>query len=392
MKILYDYQIFSLQKFGGISRYFIEIIKNLPSNIQGEISVEFSDNEYLKNSGIVSNLKNDFEPYRPVDKMLRGLKFKGKKRLLNLIYGNSINNFIDTKKLNKQFSIERIQQQNFDIFHPTYYDSYFLNYLNKKPFILTIHDMIHEIYPELLNDPELIRSKAILAKKANHIIVVSEQTKQDVIDILKIPEKKISVIYHANSLKKTIISELNLPEKFILFIGNRGGYKNFLFLSEALAPILKENNDLFIICVGETFTQSELIFLERLNIKDHFISIFVKDNELFEVYQKAVCLIYPSYYEGFGIPILEAFSANCPVLASNQSCFYEIGKDAILYFDPKNLNEITEKVNEILNNKNLAKELSQKGLLRSKMFSWKLSAEKTASVYETFFTNSITDA
>jgi len=379
MKVLYDHQIYTSQKYGGISRYFTQIIKYLPGDIQTEISIKFSDNEYLKNTNLVPFLDCNFTPYRAF-----GLKFKGKKKILNLFYNKSINQYIDSWELNKQYSIEKLKQQDFDVFHPTYYDTYFLDYIGRKPFVLTIHDMIHELYPEIVFDIDTIDAKAKLARKANHIIAVSERTKQDIIDILKIPEKKISVIYHANSLIDPVskISLINMPNKFILFVGEREGYKNFLFMVEGLIQILNDIPDLYVVCTGRSFSLKEEKFMKNLHIYERFITLSLDDLGLSQLYKNAICLIFPSYYEGFGIPIVEAFNFGCPVLASKTSCFKEIAHDAALFFDPKNINEISILIRNVLDNEDKRKELIQKGIERNNEFSWDLSAQKTSYVYK----------
>ncbi len=383
MKVLYDYQVFTWQRYGGISRYFTQIISNLPKDIKTEIAIKYSDNEYLKNTNIVPLLESHFTPYRVLDQMLFGLKFKGKKKFLNLFYNKSINQYIDSLELNRQYSIEKLQQQDFDIFHPTYYDPYFLDHIGKKPFVLTIHDMIHELYPEIVFDLQVVEAKAKLARKANHIIAISERTKQDIIEILKIPEKNISVIYHANSLIESGIetSLINIPNKFILFVGEREGYKNFLFMVESLAKILKDIPDLYVICTGKSFSEKEELFMKNFDVFEKFIALPVDDSDLSRLYKNASCLIFPSYYEGFGIPIVEAFNFGCPVLASKTDCFKEIANDAALFFDPKNINDIALLVSNILKNEDKKHELIQKSIQRNKIFSWDLSAQKTGCVY-----------
>ena len=211
MKILFDDQVFTWQKFGGISRYFTQIISNFPAEINAEISIKYSDNEYLHNANIINGLENI---YQPIDHFLFGIKLPGKRKLFKLLSEFNSQKYLECSFLNKKLSIEHLKNQDFDIFHPTYYDDYFLQYLGNKPFVLTIHDMIHEIYPEITNNPKISEQKASLAKCASHIIAVSERTKKDIIDILGVSPNKISVVYHANSLtNKASASTI----QFILF-------------------------------------------------------------------------------------------------------------------------------------------------------------------------------
>lgn len=380
MKILYDHQIFSFQKFGGISRYFAQIIKEISSIMEVEVAIKYSDNIYLNQLNI--NTENTFNPYNPIDKFLCGKNFKGKRRIFKLSKNYTEENYIDSDLLNKKNSIEILKRQDYDVFHPTSYDNYFLPYLLGKPFVITIHDMIYEIYSEFFNDYEAIKRKAILAHKADHIIAVSENTKKDIVDILRIPEKKISVVYHASSLTDNKNKIVDLPSNYLLFIGDRWFYKNFFVVVRAVEPIMKNDNTLMVICTGREFSENELAIFEFLNIKDRFINVQVNDADLYQYYNNAKALVFPSYYEGFGMAILEAFQAGCPVILGNSRSSLEIAGDAALYFEPKNILQLRQIIEEILNNDELRDKYSIKGSKRLSNFSWKNSALKTISVYK----------
>jgi glycosyltransferase involved in cell wall biosynthesis len=381
MKILFDHQVFSWQQFGGISRYFIELISNLPSNVNAEIAIQYSNNEYLKNSGLKRPIDNLFEP---IDHFMFGLKFPGRRTLFKYITKNNIIYYPDAYELNKQISIELLKKQDFDIFHPTFYDDYFLDYIGSKPYVLDVHDMIHEFFPEMLKDPETARRKAILVNKASHIIAVSENTKKDLIDFLSVPANKISVIYRGNTFNNCTQSQISnsIPQNYLLFVGERSNYKNFLFLLYAIEPILHENTNLHLLCTGTDFDYLEKQYISSLNIASQVIASQVNDKDLFTLYSNAKAFIFPSYYEGFGLPILEAFQAGCPVLLSNTSCFPEIAGNAALYFDPKNIKEIRNVIRTIIQNEELRKDLIAKGKEYSTLFSWELSAKKTYEVYK----------
>jgi len=384
MKILYDYQIFTSQKYGGISRYFVEIISHLSNDISYEIPVLYSDNVYLRKQLEFDYLK---PVYNPIDQFLFGWKFRGKHILFQWFKKYFPSHYVDCYTLNKAMNIESIKAQDFDIFHPTYYDDYFLEYLGNKPFVLTVHDMIHELYPELLNDSCLSVRKKRLVERAAHIIAVSENTKKDIMDIFCIPEEKISVIYHASSMTKIADGSFQLPEKYFLFVGARRGYKNFLFFIRALAPILEHEKDVAVVCTGGSFSKEELDVLDSLNIREHFISTFVEEDEMFELYNRAIALVFPSYYEGFGIPILEAFESSCPVLLSDASCFPEIAQEAAIFFPPKDIKQIQFCLEEILHNTALKQTLINRGLERIKNFSWEKSAQQTYEVYQRVLKN-----
>lgn len=363
MRILYDHQIFSRQEYGGISRYFYEIIKRMKEfpGYSADLSVLISTNHYLD---------NNFKHY----KFIPNIKFKGKWRI---IY-----------EVNKCYSIYKIKGNSFNVFHPTYYSLYFLKYLDKKPFVLTVYDMIHEKIPTLFSkSDETSKLKYILCKNANKIIAISNNTKKDLIEMFKIPEEKIRVIYLASSLinkNNRINDNTEIPYNYILYVGSRSHYKNYELFLRAIAPLLKKNRELkLLLGGGNEIKKSEEEILSELNIKSQVVYIKItSDNQLAYLYKNAICFVYPSLYEGFGIPILEAFSCGCPVVLSNTSSFPEVAGNAGLYFDPYSESSIRNSVEKILENKDLRNDLIKKGYERAKLFSWDITAEKTRKVYE----------
>lgn len=366
IKVLYDHQCFANQRYGGISRYFTELIKCFKGyqNISTKISVNYSNNEYLDK---IYNEK--FKPF------FNEINFKGKISILNFI--------------NKFNSIKNIKKNEFNIFHPTYYDPYFLKYLSSKPFVLTVHDMIHELYPDAVSKwDKSANYKKILVGRAKKIICISNNTKNDLMKILNVNEEKISVIYHSNSLqyKKDLIVEkqLSLPNKYLLYVGNRNyNYKNFTFMLISLEKVLKENNELYLICAGGgKFSQKEIELFKRLGIINKLRHCNVNDEQLGALYSNALGFIYPSLYEGFGIPILESFSCGCPVICSHRSSFPEIGENAVEYFEPTDELSIENAVKNVIYNFKRREELIKLGYERLKSFSWFKSAEKTLSVYQ----------
>lgn len=372
IKILFDHQIFDSQRIGGISRYHFEIISRLKEYCI--LPVKVSKNEYLKNADFITleNDKYSFENFFP------NKNFKGKGKLYN------IRNKVCRKKpiSNKDESIRMLKEQEFDIFHPTYYDTYFLKYLGKKPFVITIHDMIYEKYPELFfNFQETIENKKELIKKASHIIAVSQNTKSDIIQLYNIEETKISVIYHGSSIKEKSDLLENFKEKFgtyILYTGSRTIYKNFYFMINAISDYIKKNN-INIVCTGSTFSKEETKIFSKLGIQGQIFHFFSTENELYNLYHDAAAFVFPSYYEGFGIPILESFEAGCPVVCSNASCFPEIAQDAAYYFNPKSKQEILQAIDKVLTTSSSG--IISKGFQILNQFTWEESAKKHFEVY-----------
>ena len=384
IRILYDHQIFSEHSFGGVSRIFFELLDSLSKDDEysASLSLKFSNNIYLNNS----DLSSQFKPY--LKKLSDNGFFSFPSKIVNRLIIKPIIKI--QKEKNKINSIKLLKKGEYDIFHPTYYDPYFLEHLNGKPFVLTVHDSIHELFPEYfyLSD-EIAEWKSQLIKSASKIIAISENTKNDLIKLYKLPKEKIEVVYLANSLKDDsnnkmeITNKLNLPGNYLLYIGNRVNYKNFIFFVESIIPILKQNKTLFLVCGGgPNFTYSEIELFKENGIKSQILHYSVNDEILVALYKNAIAFVYPSFYEGFGIPILEAFKFGCPVLISNSSSLPEIAGDACITFNPKNKTSISEAVELILWDENLRLELKHKGKEREKLFSWKRTIHETKQVYK----------
>jgi glycosyltransferase involved in cell wall biosynthesis len=332
------------------------------NRIKYDLSLRYSNNYYL-------NKYNDLK-YKP---FFKNFTFRGKYRLLNI--------------LNKKVSKKYISKGDYDIFHPTYYDPYFLNILNNKPFVLTIHDMIHEIYPEMFSSKdETSKRKKLLAQKATRIIAISENTKKDIIKFFNIKEDKIEVIYHANSINPSESTDdinIDLPKKYILFVGSRGGYKNFNLFIEAISTLLVEDAELNVVCVGGgNFKEMEKEKFKKLNIANKICQYSVNDDILAYLYQKAVAFVFPSLYEGFGIPILESFACGCPVICSKTSSLPEVAGDATIYFDPTDKLSMSNSIQKVIYNDDLKKQLVNKGTERVKKFTWEKTAKQTKKIYE----------
>jgi glycosyltransferase involved in cell wall biosynthesis len=367
MKVLYDYQIFESQKIGGISRYFAELIRHNP---MAELSLKYSDNIYLHDEY--------FKKYRLFqlnyvhDNFFPNLNFKGKGRLFKYYTELFIKN-------NRTISIERLKKSNFDVFHPTYYNTYFLKYLKNKPFVVTVYDMIHELFPQYFKDDKFTVSfKQHLITQADIIIAISENTKKDILRFFPDLAEKIKVIYLGFSFEQ--LSKTKEKKNYILFTGSRGIYKNFDNFVRAIAPLLLKHN-LRLVCTGEPFNNNEIILFNYLRITDKLIYIFASDNELTRLYSEAIAFVFPSLYEGFGIPILEAFSAGCPAILSNTSCFPEIAKGAAVYFDPYSVEDMRQVMEKVILGSSLRSELTRKGYERVKDFSWEETARQTYELY-----------
>lgn len=380
-KILYDCQIFAKQTHGGISRCFVELYKHLPKGVHAQIAVKESDNVYLKEVQEVQPANDRY------NKFISKHNFWGKGHLH--IWYDKITHGGYYPDYNENYVIELLKEGDFDVFHPTYFEDYYLPYLKGKPFVLTIHDMIPELYPQFFPKNDIqIMMKRKLAPLANAIIAVSERTKKDIVTILGVPEEKVHVIYHGCSFpilsgEKQLAIINNHP--YILYVGGRGYYKNFRLFVKYICSFLKSHSEVFVICTGLPFTTDEVQLLSGYGIQNRFIHYWTATDEiLYSLYHQALCFVFPSEYEGFGIPILEAYQANCPVLLNNASCFPEIAGDAAIYFEmnaeSSNINEKLENVyNMDIEEKKILLERQRK---RLRLYSWSQSARQLVDIYK----------
>ncbi len=370
MKLLFDTQTFDIQRYGGISRYYTELLKFFENcdEVTTHLPIKYSENENVKE--VLSGLKR----VSSLEKF--SYNFYGdfsKRKKHKRLYNNHVS-----------LVMSEIEMNNFDVFVPTYYDVYYLGKLN-KPFVLTVHDMIHEKLNDNINlDEELVKNKKLLIDKATQIITVSQNTKKDILELYPATNaNKITVSYLAAEIIKKINPSIELPEKYILFVGNREKYKNFNFFVKALEPLLQQQKDLFIVCAGGgDFKKNEKPFLDGISVRDRILYKDLTEDNLYTFYSRAICFVFPSMYEGFGIPVLEAMGSGCPVVLSQSSSFPEVAADAALFFDLNNSKDILDKVSFFLFSEKNRQHYIEKGLQRAQKFSWKKTAETCYEVYK----------
>ncbi len=384
MKVLYDPQAFDMQTHGGVSRCFAELYAHRPAFVDASISIKETNNVYLKDLGFpeAGDVYKHFLCAK--DTKLKHFLFK---LTYNLKYGKFSR--WDKRPLINQYETESvIKRGDFDIFHPTFYDDYFLRLIGKKPFIITVHDMIPEIFSI---DHSQAKQKLAVIPKAAHIIAVSGQTKKDLVRIMNVPEEKVSVVYHGADEEPYIPSSTApFAEEYILYVGSRYVYKNFTAFCKSCVGILKRHPQLKIVCTGVPFSPEEIQLFESLGIKDRMVHRFVQTRqELFDLYHYAITFVYPSKYEGFGIPILEAYKADCPVMLNRASCFPEIAGDAAVFFDLNSEKSDFEEQFETLYRLTGDErgELIQRQRERMKLYSWSKSAAQLADVYKDVLNN-----
>lgn len=373
MKILLDPQIFNAQNYGGISRYYTEVFTRLQAQNDILFPCYTVKNVYFKQSTLYAFRQKAYFLY------------------LRLLSKCKIRRFENTNRRNSNYFKKIARQQQFDLFVPTYYDSYFIKDLGSKPFVLTVYDMIHELFPDyFVNDKMVVPNKKFLMEKATRIIAVSVNTKKDIISLYPdIDSSKIDVVYHGCAIvvDKPVDS---LPEKYILFVGAREIYKNFTFLVHAVASLLKNDLELHLVCAGGgAFNPSERELIAELGLDRQIIQMYFNEDELGYFYSRAKCFVFPSLYEGFGIPVLESMLCGCPVVLGKHSSFPEVAGNAGVYFDIDSMQDLHNKVQSIIENEALRLEFVVKGLEQARKFTWEKAAKECLAVYKKAIQNNM---
>ena len=363
MKILFDHDVFTYQETGGIARVFSELIGQMEKLMPGscQTGFKFTNTTYLYEMGLAGHFGLRHYPFGDL-LLAKQLFFR----------------------INRFLFYRAVRKNDFDLLHLTFYPSPEIREMTAKPIAITVHDMTPELYPELFPGAgKWIAAKKYWCGHADMIFTDSDHTRMDLLRIFPdIPPEKVHRIYLSGGFSRKLNSELKLPETFLLYVGGRRNYKNFLPMVSALIPVFHEHENLYLICAGGgVFTDTEKELIRTAGLTDRIIQKTPDEAALAQLYQQAAALIYPSLYEGFGIPILEAFSRGLPVLLSDRSCFPEIAGNAALYFDPEKADSIAETVRRILAEPGLRHELVQRGEQRLKDFSWEKSAREMLAVY-----------
>jgi glycosyltransferase involved in cell wall biosynthesis len=267
------------------------------------------------------------------------------------------------------------------------------------PSIITVHDLAFLRWPHFLTKDHATYYSQIDrgVRHARHIIVPSHSTKNDVIGQLGVPESKISVIYEAaaslyrpmpiDQAQAAVRKRFSVPTNYILFVSTIEPRKNIGGLLQAFHHLRTKYNltDTALVLAGKQGWLSEKVYetVETLGLQDStFFVGRVTDEELHHLYVGARCHVHPAFYEGFGLPPLEAMACGTPTVVSNTSSLPEVVGDAALLVDPNNWEEMAVAIHRLLTDSDLHAEMRQKGLQRAAVFSWSRAAAETLDVYQ----------
>ncbi|MFA1703609.1 glycosyltransferase family 4 protein [Mycobacterium intracellulare] len=367
MKVAFDHQIFTFQRYGGASRYVVELANRLPDHGVSEVSVvaPLHINNYLADAGHLTRgryVANTFG-----DSWIR---VRQSLPVLDII--------------NRTAAPLSWRHAKPDIVHETYFSS-------TKPVgrgrrrVVTVYDMTHDLFPEEFPFVgQTIAAKRAAVNRADHIICISENTRQDVARLYNVDPSRASVVHLGYSLTAEAdpaAADRRGHKPSLLYVGHRTGYKNFKTLLQAFgtSAILQEFE--LIAFGGFPMQRDEQEQISRLGITDRVRFTSGSDRELAAHYRTAAAFIYPSKYEGFGIPPLEAMSHGCPVICSNAGSIPEVVADAGAYFDPNNPEELRTALESVATNETLQADLRARGYARIAAFSWDKCAAETARIY-----------
>jgi glycosyltransferase involved in cell wall biosynthesis len=300
-----------------------------------------------------------------------------------------------------------LKKHNIDLYHGLSHEIPAGIHKTGIPSVVTIHDLVFERYPEQFNpiDVRIYRYKFSYAcRHASKIIAISRQTKDDICRFYNIPEEKISICYQScnpafaeqvsEGQKARIKTIYNLPDRFILYVGSIIERKNLLLICQALR-LLKDRFNIPLIVIGEGGAYKKQVqqYISEKGLENQVrflgddplissLNSFRQATDFPAIYQQAVCMIYPSIFEGFGIPVLEALWSRIPVITSNVSCLPETGGDAAFYVDPYNEKEMAGAILQVAENGTLRTDMIQKGWQHAQHFNQRRCAESVMNLYK----------
>ncbi|ORV64777.1 glycosyl transferase family 1 [Mycobacterium europaeum] len=365
MKVAFDHQIFGMQRYGGVSRYFFELISRLPALGVPEVCVvaPFYVNNYLS-----------------TDSTRRLTRGRYVNKLPDTLAGIPV-----VPVLNQLAAPLAWRRLHPDIVHETYFAVRPVGRGRRR--VLTVYDMIHELFAEEFPDAARVTAaKRAAVDRADHIICISANTQRDLVRLYGIDPARTSVVHLGHSLTAETAPTKEAGGECrpsLLYVGSRRGYKNFTTLLHAYSssPILREFD--LIAFGGGPFLPDEQHEIERLGVTERVRFESGSDGELAARYRAAVAFVCPSKYEGFGLPPLEAMSHGCPVVCSNAGSIPEVVGDAGVYFDPNSLDELRAALERVATSEDLQADLRARGHARLAAFSWDNCARETAKIYQT---------
>ena len=354
-----DEQIFAVQRYGGISRMFAELLKEFTKAPDHGLSVAPLGspviNRYLLDDPELATSLHVWEARSEVSALAR-------------------------------YACRMNHPSEVEILHNTFYLPRGITRSRGAKRIVTIHDMIPELMPRTRRRLDWVTLKRRYVNAADHIICVSEATKQDLIKVYGLTAAPITVVHHGvNEWFTPNSARLDLlPRHYVLFVGHRGQYKDAAVLFRAFAHVAATYPELELLCIGgDGLTSDEIRMLQDLGIRNRVTQRFLSDEQMGSAYAHAEMFVFPSHFEGFGLPALEAMACGTPTILAAATSLPEVGGDAAAYFEPGDWRGLSALMVDLMEDSTAKREMIDRGLLRAREFSWRRTAQETATVYET---------
>jgi len=282
-----------------------------------------------------------------------------------------------------------------DVLHVTYVSPF----LVPCPVVATVHDVSFKRYPEFFSPRDRLLFATLLPltlRRVSAVITLSRHARQEILDVFPYLNGKVHVTHLAPSplfrpgaekeLLQRVRSRYRIASEFVLAVGNLQPRKNLVRLINAFASVRRRIGPIQLVIVGKAHWQSSVVHttVRRFGLEhDVVFTGYVPDADLALLYSAAGVFVYPSVYEGFGLPVLEAMACGTPVVASNTSAIPEVAGDAALLVDPYQEEQIADALELVLTNHDVTRSLSAMGLIRAQQFSWRRTAQEALSVYQT---------
>ena len=363
VRVAFDEQIFALQFYGGISRMFAELAKQFYAN--PGMGVELLPlnapviNRYILDDDLVRSrmaVRDAKHEYRSLLRYMARIQPRP---------GN-------------------------DIVHNTFYLPHGLSGYPGAKRVVTVHDMIPEMMPTTRRRLDFLTLKKRYVTNADHVICVSESTKEHLLDTYGAIKAPISVVHHGVDPQFTpgAARHPGLPERYVLFVGNRSQYKDASVLMKAFADVAHHEPDLALLFVGGgAFTAAELRYLKSLGIDGRAVQTSLPDTVMPAAYGNALMCVFPSRFEGFGLPALEAMACGTPTVLAQGTSLPEVGGTAAAYFEPGDADGLADVMEKMILNPTLRTHHREAGIDRARRFTWRKSAEETVSAYTSALAN-----
>lgn len=357
MRVAMDEQIFAIQPYGGISRMFAELAQQFAAGVVPDVEL------LPLRAPIVNRYILDDPDLRA---RLRAQQAQN-----------------EWTALARYFTRMRAKASA-DIVHNTFYLPHGLAPIGSAKRIVTIHDMIPELMPHTRRRLDWLTLKRRYVDSADHIVCVSEATKQDLIKVYGLTKAPISVVHHGVDPRfhPDVPRADFLPARYLLYVGHRAQYKDADVLFRAFARIAEQDPDLQLLCVGgDGLSSAEVARLQDLGIRERVSQRYLSDDLMASAYVHAELFVFPSHFEGFGLPALEAMACGTPAVLARATSLPEVGGDAAAYFEPGDDKELAGTVVDLLRDDGARAGLRARGLERAGQFTWQVAAERTAAIY-----------